>query len=117
MYQTLLDIWSGGCNPQLHISLPIMFAWEIFGFLLSSLGIYRKAHYASLGEEEQTRQFDERLDAAMEFQRKREKEVREAEAETEAAARREGRMRLRKLLLPRTWGGRTATSAGSWKTS
>ncbi len=98
VYQTLLDIWSGGCNPQLHISLPIMFAWEIFGFLLSSLGIYRKAHYASLGEEEQTRQFDERLDAAMEFQRKREKEVREAEAEAEAAARARGEDEVEKIV-------------------
>ena len=83
-YQVLTDIWSGGCNPQLHYALPILFSLEVTGLLLSGVGIYRRCHYAILAEEAQEASFKERLDAAMSFERKREIEKKET-TETESA--------------------------------
>ncbi|TVY60858.1 hypothetical protein LSUE1_G009018, partial [Lachnellula suecica] len=74
VYQTLLDIWSGGCNPQLYYALPILFVWEILGLVFSGLGVHRRCHYAVLGAEAQERAEAERVDAAMEFERKRDAE-------------------------------------------
>lgn len=85
VYQVLVDIWSRGCNPQLQHALPVMFAWELVGLVLSGLGIFRRSHYASLEEEAQTREFNKRLEAAMDFEKKREREIRDAEAEPKAA--------------------------------
>lgn len=73
-YQILTDIWSGGCNPQLHYALPILFAWELVSFLLSALGVFRRCHFAVLGEELQAKEFKERLDVAMAFEKERLKE-------------------------------------------
>jgi hypothetical protein len=85
VYQVLTDIWSGGCNPQLHYALPILFAWEITGLVLSALGVYRRCHYAVLGDEAQERAFRERLDAAVAFEQKRDTEMKEVpEPETPA---------------------------------
>ncbi len=44
---------------------------------LSGLGTYRRCHYAIIAEEAQVASFQQRLDAAMEFEHKRDKEVRE----------------------------------------
>ncbi|KAK6070470.1 nitrosoguanidine resistance protein [Seiridium cupressi] len=74
VYETLLDIWSRGCNLHLRYSLPILFAWEILGFILSALGVLRRSHYATLAEEKQEKQFNERLNAAIEFGRHRDDE-------------------------------------------
>jgi len=82
VYQVLTDIWSGGCNPKLYYALPILFSLEITGLLLGALGVFRRCHYAIIAEEAQQASFQERLDAAMEFERKRDqerKELREAE--------------------------------------
>ncbi|KAF4447819.1 Nitrosoguanidine resistance protein SNG1 [Fusarium austroafricanum] len=68
VYQVLTHIWSRGCNPQLRYALPILFAWELTAFLLSALGVYRRSHFAMLGEEQQEREFKERLDAAVAFE-------------------------------------------------
>jgi hypothetical protein len=65
VYQALIDIWSKGCNPQLHHALPVLFAWEVLGLLISGLGVFRRCHYATLAEEEQARQLKERVEAAM----------------------------------------------------
>lgn len=46
VYRVLIDIWSGGCNPKLHIALPVLFSWEIVGLLLSSIGVFRRCHNA-----------------------------------------------------------------------
>lgn len=75
-YQTLLDIWSRGCNPNLRYSLPILFAWEIVAFVLSALGVFRRSHYAALAEDQQAKQFNERLNAALEFERSRNEDLR-----------------------------------------
>lgn len=77
VFQVLIDIWSRGCNPKLRYALPILFVWWIWGLVMSGLGVFRRAHYASLEEQEQTRQFQHRLDAAIQFERQRELELRE----------------------------------------
>jgi hypothetical protein len=74
VYQVLIDIWSRGCNPQLSYALPILFALELIGLVLSGLGVYRRCHYAIIAEEAQEQAFRERLDAAIAFERKRDKE-------------------------------------------
>jgi hypothetical protein len=77
-YQVLTDIWSGGCSPQLHYALPILFSLEVTGLFLSGVGIYRRCHYAILAEEAQEASFKERLNAALAFERKRDAEKKEA---------------------------------------
>ncbi|KAF7548514.1 hypothetical protein G7Z17_g7012 [Cylindrodendrum hubeiense] len=74
VYQVLTDIWSGGCNPQLHYALPILFSWELVGFVLSALGVFRRRHFAVLGEELQEKEFREKIDAAVAFEMSRERE-------------------------------------------
>lgn len=81
VYQVLTDIWSGGCNPQLHYALPILFSLELTGLTLSGLGVFRRCHYAVIAEEAQKAAFQERLDAAMEFERKRDEEREEERRE------------------------------------
>jgi len=78
-YQTLIDIWSRGCNPTLKYALPVMFAWEVVATSLAAMGVYRRSHYAALGEAAAQKQFEERVDVALEFQRKRERELKEQE--------------------------------------
>ncbi|CZR68119.1 uncharacterized protein PAC_18018 [Phialocephala subalpina] len=78
VYLTLIDIWSAGCNPHLSYTLPILFSLEVVGFLLSALGVYRRCHYAVLAEEAQKAAFQDRLNAAMEFERRHDEEMREA---------------------------------------
>jgi hypothetical protein len=60
-YVTLLDIWSGGCYPRLYISLPILFSWELAAWCLSSFGVYRRSHYAVLGERAQEAAFKQKV--------------------------------------------------------
>ncbi|EFX06623.1 nitrosoguanidine resistance protein [Grosmannia clavigera kw1407] len=71
VYQALLHIWSHGCNPQLHIALPVLFAWEIAAFVGSIFGVYRRSHYATLADEAQERELQSRIDAAMAFRNRR----------------------------------------------
>jgi hypothetical protein len=80
VYQVLTDIWSGGCNPQLHRALPILFAWEVLSLFFSSLGVYRRCHYAVMAEEAQQEAFRMRLDAAVAFERRRDQEKQETPA-------------------------------------
>lgn len=70
VFSILIDIWSGGCEPTLRYSLPVLFALEISSMTLSSLGVYRRAHYAVLAEEHKQKEFKERVDAAMATERK-----------------------------------------------
>lgn len=78
IYQVLTDIWSGGCNPQLGYALPVLFAWEVAGLLLSWLGVFRRCHYATIAEERQARDFGERLDDAVALQLKKMQVARDA---------------------------------------
>ncbi|KAL9560696.1 hypothetical protein ACKAV7_015187 [Fusarium commune] len=75
VYQVLTHIWSRGCNPQLRYALPILFTWELIAFILSALGVFRRSHFAMLGEEQQEMDFKERLDAAVAFEMAKVKEA------------------------------------------
>ncbi|KAF4461787.1 Nitrosoguanidine resistance SNG1 [Fusarium albosuccineum] len=65
VYGILIDVWSGGCNPQLHYALPVLFAWELASFTFSALGVFRRCHFATLGEEVQEAETKERIDTAV----------------------------------------------------
>lgn len=47
VYQVLVTIWSGGATNQLHISLPILFAWEVVLYPLSILALHYRCAYAA----------------------------------------------------------------------
>jgi hypothetical protein len=79
VYQVITDIWSGGCNPQLHVALPILFAWEVVGLGLGAIGVFRRCHYATVAQEEQEKAFHERVQAAVAVVREKENEEREKE--------------------------------------
>jgi len=85
VYQVLVDIWSGGCNPQLRYALPVLFLLELSSLGWSSLGVYRRCHYAVIDEEMKEKEFQERLDTAMELERKHEHR-REEEAQVHRKA-------------------------------
>ncbi|CAG8902725.1 unnamed protein product [Penicillium egyptiacum] len=61
VFQVLIDIWSSGCNPQLYHSLPVLFAYEVLGLILSSIGVYRRAHYACINQEKDEKTFHQRV--------------------------------------------------------
>lgn len=42
LYQLLLDIWTDGCNPPLHRTLPILFAWWLIGFVAFLFGMRKR---------------------------------------------------------------------------
>ncbi|KGO70276.1 protein of unknown function DUF3533 [Penicillium italicum] len=68
IFQVLIDIWSSGCNPQLYFALPVLFVYEILGITLSSIGVYRRAHYASIAQEKDEKALQERVAAALQEQ-------------------------------------------------
>lgn len=65
IFQVLVDIWSDGCNPQLDYALPVLFAYEVIGLTLSSIGVYRRAHYAVIAKETEEKTWKERVAAAL----------------------------------------------------
>ncbi|KAK6833812.1 hypothetical protein PG989_003325 [Apiospora arundinis] len=103
VYQTLLDIWSRGCNPHIYYALPVLFAWWVVGCALSALGVFRRSHYAMLAEEAQAKQFSERVSTALAYEREREREKHGAGGGEKRAADDEDR--------PSTTGEGTMTSA------
>jgi hypothetical protein len=76
VYHVLTDIWSGGCNPQLRYALPVLFAWEVVGLVVSVLGVFRRCHFATVAEERQAREFAERIDAMVALELSKLEEVR-----------------------------------------
>ncbi|OCK75750.1 putative Nitrosoguanidine resistance protein SNG1 [Lepidopterella palustris CBS 459.81] len=68
VYQVLVDIWSGGCNPQLSYALPVLFILELSSLLLSALGVHRRSHYAIIKEEADEKAFQMRVDTAIKIQ-------------------------------------------------
>jgi len=74
IYQIFADIWSWGCNPQLHYALCIPFAYEISGLILSGLGVHRRCHYAVIAQEIEKAAFQSHLDAALASERRRDLE-------------------------------------------
>jgi hypothetical protein len=77
VYQVLVDIWSRGCNPTLHYALPILFALEVSGLILSGLGVHRRAHYATIKEEMEKEAFQLRIDKAFAHEQQRDEQIRE----------------------------------------
>ncbi|UKZ48010.1 hypothetical protein TrVGV298_002246 [Trichoderma virens] len=68
-YEALTDNWSGGCNPHLHYALPILFAYEIIGILFTSVGVYKRCHFAIVAEEVAQEVMRLRVEAAMKLER------------------------------------------------
>ncbi|RAK81283.1 SNG1 family protein [Aspergillus fijiensis CBS 313.89] len=64
VFQVLVDVWSRGCNPQLGYALPVLFGFEVLGLLGSTVGVYRRAHYAVLAKEKGEREWQEKVAAA-----------------------------------------------------
>lgn len=65
VYQVLVDIWSSGCNPQLDYALPTLFAYEIIMMTMSTVGVYRRAHYACLTQEQDEKSCQDNIAAAL----------------------------------------------------
>lgn len=82
-FQVLIDIWSGGCNPQLYYALPVLFVYEVLGAILSSIGVYRRAHYASIKAESEEKACEERVAAALRQQQESQLMRQETISETE----------------------------------
>jgi hypothetical protein len=81
VFVTLTDIWSAGCFPHLRYSLPVLFIIELTSLVFSTLGVYRRAHYASIGDDRKEKEFQERIDAAVAVQRKRDAQLLRPEGE------------------------------------
>ncbi|RAL08518.1 SNG1 family protein [Aspergillus homomorphus CBS 101889] len=65
VFQVLVDIWSAGCNPMLAYALPVLFGFQVVGLGLSTLGVYRRAHYAVIAREVDERGCREKVAAAV----------------------------------------------------
>ncbi|KAJ5147103.1 hypothetical protein N7526_000455 [Penicillium atrosanguineum] len=65
VFNVLMDIWSRGCNPQLYYALPVLFVYEILGLVLSTIGVYRRSHYAVLKQEMDEKALQDRISAAI----------------------------------------------------
>jgi hypothetical protein len=74
VFEILVDIWSGGCNPQLYHALPILFAWWIVLTPLAMLGVLRRCHFATIDFEKEEAAFQKRFQEAKEFERKRDRQ-------------------------------------------
>lgn len=68
LFNTFIDIWSRGCNPQLYYALLVLFAYEIVGLVFSTIGVYRRSHYAVLKQEAEEKALQERIAAAISAQ-------------------------------------------------
>lgn len=69
VYEVLTDIWSGGCNPHLYYALPVLFAYELSGLLWTSLGVYKRSHFAVITEETAEKAMRMRVEAAVKLER------------------------------------------------
>lgn len=63
IFNVLIDIWSRGCNPQLYYALPVLFVYEIVGLTLSTIGVYRRSHYAMIKQEMDEKAMQNRIEA------------------------------------------------------
>ncbi|KAL2856712.1 hypothetical protein BJX68DRAFT_229369 [Aspergillus pseudodeflectus] len=61
VYNVLIHIWSGGCNPQLNYALPVLFAYEIVSGVISGIGVYRRAHFAVIAAEKEEKSWHEKV--------------------------------------------------------
>lgn len=70
-YELLTDIWSGGCNPHLSYALPVLFAYEVIGLILTGIGVYKRCHNAVIVEETTIETMRLRIEAALKAERRR----------------------------------------------
>ncbi|KAJ5397946.1 hypothetical protein N7509_006059 [Penicillium cosmopolitanum] len=63
IFNVMIDIWSRGCNPQLYYALPVLFVYEVVGLILSTLGVYRRSHYAMIKKEVDEKSMQDRIEA------------------------------------------------------
>ncbi len=93
VFQILINIWSGGCNPQLYYALPTLFALELVGLFICAVGVYRRCHYAVIAEEVAEAAFKDRISVALAAERRlmeeRKKSVAEGSDEIAAEEKRE----------------------------
>lgn len=61
LYELLVNIWSGGCNPRLAYALPVLFAYELSSGVLSMIGVYRRSHYAVITEQQEEERLQEKI--------------------------------------------------------
>jgi hypothetical protein len=87
-YELLTDNWSNGCNPHLSYALPVLFAYEVIGLILTAIGVYKRCHYAVIMEETTKEAMRLRVEAVLKLERDHsrvagqessEKDVRKAE--------------------------------------
>ncbi|KAL6907195.1 hypothetical protein GGI43DRAFT_396830 [Trichoderma evansii] len=69
-YEILTDIWTGGCNPHLSYALPVLFAYEVVGLILTSIGVYKRCHNAVIVEETTKEAMQLRIQAALKAERR-----------------------------------------------
>ncbi|UKZ57483.1 hypothetical protein TrVGV298_011340 [Trichoderma virens] len=68
-YELLTDNWSSGCNPHLSYALPVLFAYEVIGLILTGIGVYKRCHYAVIMEETTKEAMRLRVEAALKLER------------------------------------------------
>ncbi|KAH7303965.1 hypothetical protein B0I35DRAFT_445988 [Stachybotrys elegans] len=68
VYETLTDVWSNGCNPHLYYSLPILFFYEINGIVWTTIGVYRRCHYAVMADDAAKESMRIRVEAALKLE-------------------------------------------------
>ncbi|KAH6609790.1 nitrosoguanidine resistance sng1 [Trichoderma cornu-damae] len=68
-YELLIDNWSGGCNPHLSYALPVLFAYEVSGLVLTGIGVYKRCHYAVIMDETTKEAMRLRVEAALKLER------------------------------------------------
>lgn len=68
-YELLTDNWSNGCNPHLSYALPVLFAYEVVGFFLTGIGVYKRCHYAVITDETTKEAMRLRVEAALKLER------------------------------------------------
>ena len=66
-YQLLIQVWSGGCNNQLHRALPIMFTWWIVAIPAAVYGMQYRSKAASK-EKARTGHLHQDTDAGLQHQ-------------------------------------------------
>lgn len=67
-YNTLVDIWSGGCNPIIYRTLPVLFAWAIVGLTLASIGMHRRCRIAATTLADEEHALQEKIEKGREEQ-------------------------------------------------
>lgn len=83
-YEVLTDIWSNGCNPHLYYALPVLFAYEVVGLTLTSIGVYKRCHNAVIVEETTKEAMRLRVEAALKAERRRHSVARQESREKRA---------------------------------